>query len=243
MPNFGEFIIHHFEGFKTMTTTKLRLLLALVTTWGLLSPLTRAEEHHHQDASVHASDSPTATTEATESEEEVAIRESISKLPTKDQKLAVAQGYCAVMAENRLGTMGAPIKIMIEDQPVFLCCAGCKRRAMADPTKTLATVEALKAKVEAAMIEHNLVEFSEEDRALVLAQGYCPMMPESRLGVMGPPVKLTVADQTIFVCCEGCSKDAAANPEQTLKVVEELQAKVVAEAQAAAEQASVGASQ
>jgi hypothetical protein len=219
-----------------MTTTRLSTLLALVATWGLLAPLSRAEEHHH-DAAAHAGDSATAGAETSESAEEVAIRESISKLPTKDQKLAVAQGYCPVMAENRLGTMGAPIKVMIDDQPVFLCCAGCKRRAMADPKKTLATVEALKVKVEAAMIEHNLADLAEEDRTMVLSQGYCPMMPESRLGVMGPPVKLTVANRVVFVCCEGCSKDAAANPEQTLKVVAELQAKVVAEAQAAAEQA------
>jgi hypothetical protein len=220
-------------------SNKLRNLLALIATCGLLAPLARAEEHH-QHAAASATDSATSAVETTESEEEIAIRESISKLPTKDQKLAVAQGYCPVMAENRLGTMGAPIKIMIEDQPVFLCCAGCKRRAMADPTKTLATVGELKAKVEAATIERNLADLSEEDRNLVLAQGYCPVMPESRLGVMGIPIKVTIADQTFFVCCEGCSKDAAANPEQTLKVVAELQAKVVAEAEAAAENTAAG---
>ena len=45
--------------------------------------------------------------------------------------------------------MGVPIKLMIDDQPVFICCEGCKDSSLADPAATLATVEELKAKVAA----------------------------------------------------------------------------------------------
>jgi hypothetical protein len=38
---------------------------------------------------------------------------------------------------------------MVKDQPVFLCCKGCRRKALADPDKTLAKVAELKAKVKA----------------------------------------------------------------------------------------------
>ena len=48
--------------------------------------------------------------------------------------------------ENRLGTMGTPYKVMVKDQPVFLCCKGCQKRALADPDRTLARVAELKAK-------------------------------------------------------------------------------------------------
>ncbi len=62
-------------------------------------------------------------------------------------KVVEAQGFCAVMTDNRLGVMGVPIKLLVKDQPVFVCCKGCRRKALADPNKTLANVEVLKAKV------------------------------------------------------------------------------------------------
>ena len=52
---------------------------------------------------------------------------------------------CAINSENRLGSMDVPIKIMVKDQPVFLCCPGCKKKALADPERTLAKVAELKA--------------------------------------------------------------------------------------------------
>jgi hypothetical protein len=42
--------------------------------------------------------------------------------------------------------MGAPIKIMVKDQPVYLCCGGCKKQALADPDATLTKVKELQAK-------------------------------------------------------------------------------------------------
>lgn len=77
------------------------------------------------------------------------IKAARAKLNPEDRKLVDAQEFCAVTADSRLGEMGTPIKIMVTDQPVFLCCKGCQRKALADPDTTLATVEELKAKVKA----------------------------------------------------------------------------------------------
>jgi hypothetical protein len=74
------------------------------------------------------------------------IRANLGKLADKDRKLAEEQTFCAVLDENRLGAMGVPVKLMVKDQAVFLCCKGCREEALADPDKTLAKVKELKAK-------------------------------------------------------------------------------------------------
>jgi hypothetical protein len=39
-----------------------------------------------------------------------------------------------------------PVKIVVNDQPVFVCCKGCKAEAQAHPDETLAKAKQLKAK-------------------------------------------------------------------------------------------------
>jgi hypothetical protein len=73
-----------------------------------------------------------------------------AKLSKEDRTLVDAQEWCVVNSGGRLGSMGAPVKLMIKGQPVFLCCAGCKRKAESDPDKTLAKLEDLKRKAKAA---------------------------------------------------------------------------------------------
>jgi hypothetical protein len=41
--------------------------------------------------------------------------------------------------------MGVPVKVTVKGQLVFLCCEGCVKRALADPDRTLAEVQKLKA--------------------------------------------------------------------------------------------------
>jgi len=77
-------------------------------------------------------------------DKEAKIKASLEQLDPADRKLAEEQKYCAVETENRLGSMGKPIKLTIKDQTVFLCCKGCEKQAKADPDKTLATVKKLK---------------------------------------------------------------------------------------------------
>lgn len=79
--------------------------------------------------------------------EPAGIAASLAKLSAEDRRLIEAQKLCPIMTSKRLGAMGTPIKLMIKGQPVFVCCKGCHKRALADPDKTLATVAKLKSKV------------------------------------------------------------------------------------------------
>jgi hypothetical protein len=82
-------------------------------------------------------------------DEEAEIKTARAELSPEDQQVVEAQEFCAVMPDKRLGVMGPPLKLMVKEQPVFLCCKGCRRKALADTDKTLAKVEELKAKVKA----------------------------------------------------------------------------------------------
>ncbi len=73
-----------------------------------------------------------------------------AKLSAQDRALVDAQELCAVSNDERLGSMGAPIKLDIQGQAVFVCCKSCQRKAEADPEKTLKIVAELKAKKAAA---------------------------------------------------------------------------------------------
>ena len=69
-----------------------------------------------------------------------------AKLDPADRALVEAQEWCVISIDERLGSMGAPIKLDIKGQTVFICCKGCKKKAEADPDRTLAKVAELKAK-------------------------------------------------------------------------------------------------
>jgi hypothetical protein len=85
--------------------------------------------------------------------EELTVQTSRAKLSPEDRRLVDAQDFCAVMEDSRLGAMGEPLKVMIKGKPVFLCCKGCEKKALANPDKTLAKVEELKAKHKTAAPE------------------------------------------------------------------------------------------
>ena len=78
------------------------------------------------------------------------MRTNLAKLSPEDRQLAEAQGYCPIQPDNRLGSMGPPVKVMIKGQPVFLCCKACEDEALEHPDQTLAKVEQLKTKAKAA---------------------------------------------------------------------------------------------
>jgi hypothetical protein len=77
-------------------------------------------------------------------EQEAKIRAALALLGPEDQKLAEVQRYCVVENDSRLGSMHKPYKLLVKDQPVFLCCEHCKKKALADPERTLAKAAALR---------------------------------------------------------------------------------------------------
>jgi len=66
-----------------------------------------------------------------------------------------------------------------------------------------------------ADMEEGLAELSETDRESAMKQHVCPVTGEM-LGTMGVPIKLTVKDHDVWVCCEGCQKQLEADPDKYL---------------------------
>ena len=56
---------------------------------------------------------------------------------------------------------------------------------------------------------------SAEDAKLAKAQKTCPVSGEE-LGSMGAPIKVTVKDRTVFLCCDMCRKKIVAEPDKYL---------------------------
>ncbi|HEY2827740.1 MAG TPA: hypothetical protein VGJ04_09095 [Pirellulales bacterium] len=150
---------------------------------------------------------------------EAAIQANLAKLAPEDRKAAEAQKFCAIQTKNRLGSMGTPVKITIKGKPVFLCCNMCVSKAQASPDKTLATVADLKQET---TIETNLASLKPDERKLVDAQKFCAVETKNRLGSMGAPVKVTIKDQTVWLCCKDCVDKAQADPDKTLASVASL---------------------
>lgn len=86
-----------------------------------------------------ADDSPKAAPSSEPGELTADHLKEIAKLPSEDQKLARAQKVCPVTGEP-LGSMGVPFKMMVEGQPVFLCCKGCVSSVKKDPQGILRKV-------------------------------------------------------------------------------------------------------
>ncbi len=80
---------------------------------------------------------------STPDDEEAKLAAVMAKLPDEDRKLVEAQQFCPILSDNKLGSMGEPVKVIIDGQPVFLCCAGCKKAALDHPQETLAKVVSL----------------------------------------------------------------------------------------------------
>jgi Cu(I)/Ag(I) efflux system membrane fusion protein len=241
-----------------------------------------------------------------------------------DEALAAFQKICPVTGK-KLGSMGDPLKVSVNGQPVFICCAGCKEPLLAHPNHYLAKLAPPPAGVVLSVPEQSVIDTGTqqvvyverepglfegvevelgtraggfypvisglaagdkiaaagsflldaetrlnpaaasayfgasghndvssaaagssatrstaqkseklsaaqlaqidklpvEDRKLAIAQAVCPVTDEP-LGSMGPPVKVTVEGEPVFLCCQGCERDVRENPQQILTKVRKL---------------------
>ena len=65
------------------------------------------------------------------------MKAALAKLPEADRLAAEKQHMCPVRGEM-LGTMGAPLKVAVKGQDVWLCCKGCKDQLLESPDEYLA---------------------------------------------------------------------------------------------------------
>jgi Cu(I)/Ag(I) efflux system membrane fusion protein len=73
---------------------------------------------------------------------------------------------------------------------------------------------------EATRVQNNLAKLSPEDRKLAEKQKVCPVTGET-LGEMGPPTKIEVGGQPVFLCCSDCREKALADTGKTLSKVKQ----------------------
>lgn len=124
-----------------------RMFLAGLATLGLAAMLFVTLGCGHQNPGEKPSDDPkTGDKPAAMTAKEKKIEAARAKLSPEDRALVDAQDICAVMSDHKLGSMGVPLKLTIQGQPVFICCKGCKGSAKDEPDATLKTVAELKAK-------------------------------------------------------------------------------------------------
>ncbi|HUY91567.1 MAG TPA: efflux RND transporter periplasmic adaptor subunit [Pirellulales bacterium] len=189
----------------------------------------------------------TAVRPSTPEDPDAKVEAALASLSSEDRALAEAQQYCPVLKNNRLGSMGPPVKLDLGGQTVFVCCEGCKEQALDEPQATAteaaklrggkttsggAATKAPAAKATStpplaqkdpdARIKAALAKLSPNDRKLAEAQRFCAVLEGSRLGAMGAPVKLVIGGKAVFVCCEVCKADAQADGQAVLDKVRRL---------------------
>jgi hypothetical protein len=132
-----------------------------------------------------------STTALAETPEELAKEQQ-----RRDALRFAIQEICPISGQ-KLGSMGAPLKVKIGEETVFLCCKGC-----------------LKGKIKPqhwATIHANFAK----------AQGICPVMTHA---LPKQPKWTIVEGQIIYVCCPPCTKKITADPKTQLRAVDQLYA-------------------
>jgi YHS domain-containing protein len=139
-----------------------------------------------------------------------------------DNALIRSQKVCPVMDEP-LGSMGTPLKVMVGDKPIFLCCKGCVKEVQASPAKYVAKVHGEKqhdsVPAGGEQVRAGVFKVSAADQPHVAAQKKCPVMDEP-LHAMGGPYKVHAAGKAIYICCPGCAKRIAADPQKYLAILQ-----------------------
>lgn len=146
------------------------------------------------------------------------VRLTVTTATRADANGIAAQKVCPVMDEP-LGGMGTPIKVMVGDKPIYLCCKGCIKKIQAEPTKYLAMVYGIgqQRSVPAGteQVRDGIFKVVGADAPFIAAQKKCPVMDEP-LDAMGGPYKVNAAGKAIYICCPGCAKMIAAEPQKYL---------------------------
>lgn len=143
----------------------------------------------------------------------------VARMTKEDAPLIAKQAKCPVMDES-LGSMGQPIKLLIGGKPLYLCCKGCIKKVQAEPEKFLAMVYGNPTTVAKGteQVRPGIFKVTAADQPFITAQEKCPVMDEP-LNAMGGPYKVNANGKAIYICCPGCAKKIAAEPQKWLAVL------------------------
>ena len=133
-----------------------------------------------------------------------------------DRPQIQAQKVCPVSG-SRLGSMGTPVKVLIAGKPFYLCCKGCLGKLEKNPEFYLRRTA--QNQVSTASEIHGKRILTETataaDQVAIDAQRECPVKGTT-LGEHGTPIKISVGERTLFVCCKTCVGPIEKNPEHYL---------------------------
>ena len=93
--------------------------------------------------------------------------------------------------------------------------AGCGSTPTTAPTLKSTPASHAAMAEEEKEIAAELAKLPAEDRKLAEEQKVCPVTGEP-LGSMGKPIKLTVKDRPVFICCASCEGKIKADPDKYL---------------------------
>jgi hypothetical protein len=207
-----------FERMVSMTIARSQVLFSLAV--GLMLGSLNATNALAQPALVpprtieHGSHADGHEHNAMKAEKE--ISKALATLSDADRKQAEAQRFCPIMQYTRLGSDGAPHKVMIGGASVFVCCEGCIEHAKEGGKATLAMVQ---KQIKASA---TLAKLPAHERAAAESQKYCAIMNKNFLGSMGAPIRLDIGGKPVYLCCKGCVKRANADPAAALAKAEAL---------------------
>ena len=139
------------------------------------------------------------------------LKVTIAALTKADQSGIARQKVCPVLG-TKLGGHGTPVKVLIGERPVYLCCKGCLGEVQKDPEQYLHKVYPALAAGNRIMV----ATATPADQAAIRAQRLCAVSG-SPLGAMGTPVKVTVGEKSLLLCCKGCLAKVQADPEPYLR--------------------------
>ncbi len=106
-----------------------------------------------------------------------------------------------------------PIYALLFLSVVVIAVAGCNPAPQKEPETNASPPEKEPVagnQSDAEKVNAELAKLSPEDRAQAQTQRVCPISGEL-LGSMGVPIKVTVNERSLFICCAGCEKDAREN--------------------------------
>ncbi len=100
-----------------------------------------------------------------------------------------------IVSEEKLGSMGDPIDLVWNNRLVRFCCKGCLKEFHKDPAASIAKLDEAVGKAQRA--DYPL------DTCLIGGE---------KLGSMGEPAEIVVANRLVRFCCAGCIDEFMKNP-------------------------------
>ena len=146
----------------------------------------------------------------------------VTALDQSDRPHIEQQKVCPVTG-GQLGSMGTPVKVMIGDQAVYLCCKACVGKVQKDPELYRQKTAPPSSPTNASSPTDQIViaTATTADQVAIKAQHECPVLGTA-LGSHGTPVKIGLGEQTIFVCCKKCAGKVIVDPDTYLAKTSKL---------------------